>query len=417
MNAPQIPDPPSPGHGGALAENVVYFARALRAAGLKVGPRDALDAVAALEAAGIGDRDDFYWVLHAVFVSRHEDHGVFDQAFRLFWRKRQLLEKMMQMLMPIAPAGEQDKSAKMAKRVSDALLPEQKQRPEDSRPKPKLEIDMRMTISEREILQGKDFADMSAGEIAEAKRRIADLVLPDDSVLTRRHRPMARGRLIDMRRTLRGSLRGAGGMIDLERRDRRKVQPPIVALCDISGSMSDYSQILLHFLHALTERRGRVSSFVFGTRLTNITRALKRRDPEDALEACARDVRDWSGGTRIGDSLHLFNRLWSRRVLGQGAVVLLFTDGLEREGIEHLDFEMDRLHRSCRRLVWLNPLLRFDGFEARAAGIKTMLRHVDEFRPAHNLSSMAALCQALDAGRSRARDPKSWLRSPRPEAA
>ncbi|MEO1198035.1 MAG: VWA domain-containing protein [Pseudomonadota bacterium] len=411
MNAPSLPEPAESGQGGALAENVVYFARALRAAGLKIGPRDALDAVKALTAAGIGDRDDFYWVLHAVFVQRREDHEIFDQAFRLFWRKRQLLEKMMQMLMPVAPANDQSKAPKMSKRVSDALLPEQTKPPEAARPKPELELDMRATTSDQEILQGKDFADMSAAEIAEAKRRIADLVLPDDRILTRRYRPSVRGRLIDMRRTLRGSLRGAGGIIDLERRARRRVHPPIVALVDISGSMSDYTQILLHFLHALTEQRGRVSSFVFGTRLTNITRALRRRDPEDALEVCGADVRDWAGGTRIGESLHAFNRQWSRRVLGQGAVVLLFTDGLERDEIDMLDFEIDRLHRSCRRLIWLNPLLRFDGFAAKAQGIRTMLKHVDDFRPVHNLSSMGDLCAALDVSQSRTsvRDPKRWL--------
>ena len=161
--------------------------------------------------------------------------------------------------------------------------------------------------------------------------------------------------------------------------------PPIVALLDISGSMSQYTRVFLHFLHALTDVRKRVSTFLFGTRLTNVTRALKARDPDEALAACSASVADWSGGTRIAASLHAFNKLWGRRVLGEGAIVLLITDGLERDGDETLAFEIDRLHRSCRRLIWLNPLLRFDRFEAKARGIRTMLPHVDEFRAIHNL--------------------------------
>jgi uncharacterized protein with von Willebrand factor type A (vWA) domain len=173
--------------------------------------------------------------------------------------------------------------------------------------------------------------------------------------------------------------------------------------------MSQYSRIFLHFLHDLTDARKRVSTFLFGTRLTNVTRALRERDPDDALSACSASVPDWSGGTRIASSLHIFNKLWARRVLTQGAIVLLITDGLERDADDTLAFEIDRLHRSCRRLIWLNPLLRFEGFEARARGIKTMLPHVDEFRPIHNLESMAGLVAALRRGGDRAGDPKAWM--------
>jgi uncharacterized protein len=173
--------------------------------------------------------------------------------------------------------------------------------------------------------------------------------------------------------------------------------------------MSQYSRIFLHFLHALTDARKRVSTFLFGTRLTNVTRALRERDPDDALAACSASVPDWSGGTRIASSLRAFNKLWARRVLGQGAIVLLITDGLERDADDTLAFDIARLHRSCRRLVWLNPLLRFEGFEARARGIRTMLPHVDEFRPIHNLESMASLVAALARGGERGGDPKAWM--------
>ena len=174
--------------------------------------------------------------------------------------------------------------------------------------------------------------------------------------------------------------------------------------------MSQYTRLFLHFLHAITDARKRVTTFLFGTRLTNVTRAIRQRDPDEALAACSAHVVDWSGGTRIASSLRDFNKQWSRRVLTQGAVVLLITDGLERDADDTLSFEMDRLHRSCRRLVWLNPLLRFEGFEARAKGVRTMLPHVDELRPIHNLESMTELVRALSGAPAKDYDPKLWLR-------
>ena len=266
-----------------------------------------------------------------------------------------------------------------------------------------------MTVSDREVLQKKDFAQMTSAEIASAKEAMRRLVLPLAEVRTRRLAPHPRGHVIDIRRTLRASMKGGGDFIDLRFIGPKTKAPPIVALLDISGSMSQYSRLFLHFLHALTDTRKRVSTFLFGTRLTNVTRALKERDPDDALAACSACVPDWSGGTRIATSLHAFNKLWARRVLGQGAIVLLITDGLERDADDTLAFDIDRLHRSCRRLVWLNPLLRFEGFEARAHGIRIMLPHVDEFRPIHNLESMGALVAALQPGADKAGDPKAWL--------
>ena len=213
--------------------------------------------------------------------------------------------------------------------------------------------------------------------------------------------------MIDLRRTLRSSMKAGGAVIDLKYLGPKTRQPPIVALLDISGSMSEYTRLFLHFLHAVTDARKRVSVFLFGTRLTNITRALRARDPDDALSRCSALVEDWSGGTRIAPSLHAFNKLWARRVLGQGAIVLLISDGLEREADARLAFEMDRLHRSCRRLIWLNPLLRFGGFEAKAQGIKMMLPHVDEFRPVHNLKSIDTLIEALSGSAPRRLERKS----------
>jgi uncharacterized protein with von Willebrand factor type A (vWA) domain len=394
---------------GRLSDNIVYFARALRTAGLPVGPGAVLDAIAAVEAARIGAREDFYWTLHAVFVKRREHSVLFDQAFKIFWRRRALMEKLIAQMSPIAPGAlkKDEKPRAGALRVAEALAPQPK---EPQPPKEQIELSARLTVSDREVLKAKDFAQMSAQEIARAKRLIAEMRLPDDEVTTRRFAADARGRRIDPRRTFRRSLRGGGATIDLAYRTPATRHPPLVALVDISGSMAEYSRLFLHFLHAIAEKRRRVHSFVFATRLTNISRELTSRDPDDALARAAGRVQDWEGGTRIAHALHDFNRLWSRRVLGQGAVVLLFTDGLEREVTGELTFEMDRLKRSCRRLIWLNPLLRFDAFEARASGIRTMLPHVHDFRPIHSLASMGDLCQALSSERAGAADPRRWLR-------
>ncbi len=395
---------------GRLAENIVYFARALRAAGIPVGPGAVLDALEALKTSGVGTREDFYWTLHAVFVKRHEHSVLFDQAFRIFFRKRGYIDQLMAMMLPQAPAEPQKPQAG-ATRVHEALFSGLDDKMKQER---EVELEARMTVSEREILQRKDFAQMTNAEIAAAKDAMKRLVMPLAEVRTRRLAPHVHGHLIDIRRTLRASMKGGGDFIDLRFIGPKTKPPPLVALLDISGSMSQYSRIFLHFFHALTDARKRVSTFLFGTRLTNVSRALRERDPDDALAACSASVPDWSGGTRIATSLHVFNKLWARRVLTQGAIVLLITDGLERDADDTLAFEIDRLHRSCRRLVWLNPLLCFEGFEARARGIKTMLPHIDEFRPIHNLESMAGLVGALQGGGSfadRSGDPKAWMQN------
>ena len=395
--------------GGRVADNVVYFGRALRKAGLPVGPAAIIEAIRAVEAAGLSRRDDFYWTLNSVFVKKREHRAVFHEAFELFWRRRGLIEKMIAMLSLVAPPrpGEKEKPRPGETRAREALGPEP--RPDDR--KPDIEIDARLTVSSREVLQRKDFAQMSAAEIAEAKRALASLVLPDDRLRARRLKTAHRGR-IDPRRTLRNSLKIGGDIIVPAFRARAEIQPPIVALCDISGSMSQYSRLMLHFLHALSERR-KVHTFVFGTRLTNVTRQLRLKDADEALAGCSDAVQDWSGGTRIASGLRAFNRDWSRRVLGQGATLLLITDGLEREDKAEagadLAVEIDRLHRSCRRLIWLNPLLRYEGFAARARGVRLMLPHVDEFRPVHSLEAIGDLVAALSNGDRRRADPRRWL--------
>ncbi len=396
---------------GRLADNIVYFARTLRKAGMRVGPASVKDAIEAVLAAGIGSRDDFYWTLHAVLVTRHEDHQVFDEAFRLFWKSRELIEKLLAMFSPAAvDKRERQKPRAAENRVSQAMF-EGHRKAEPPREIPEIEVDARFTVSGNEVLRGKDFAQMSAAELSEARREIAALRLPFDLVATRRFRADPRGRKVDPRAMMRSSARTGGELILPKFRSPRQVHPPLVVLADISGSMSQYTRIFLHFLHALTEKRRRVHAFVFGTRLTNITRQMRHRDPDAALADCSAAVKDWSGGTRIGDTLHAFNRQWSRRVLGQGAVVLLITDGLERDEVAGLEAEMERLRKSCRRLIWLNPLLRFDGFEARARGVRAMLPHVDELRPVHNLNALADLCVSLGERARAGVDPLRLLKA------
>jgi hypothetical protein len=310
--------------------------------------------------------------------------------------------------LPQVPGTEPEKPKAGSQRVQEALFSGlNEQLKQEVR---ELDIDMRLTVSDQELLQKKDFAQMSAAEIASAKAAIKRLMLPLDKVKSRRLVPDRRGHIVDMRRTLRASMKGGGAFIDLKYLGPKTKIPPLVALLDISGSMTDYTRVFLHFLHAVTDARKRVHSFLFGTRLTNVTRSLKAKDPDEALAACSAQVIDWSGGTRIATSLHGFNKLWARRVLTQGAIVLLITDGLERDPDDKLAFEIDRLHRSCRRLIWLNPLLRYEGFEAKAKGVQAMLPHVDEFRPVHNLDSLTDLVRSLSAHGSRSQEGQAWLR-------
>ncbi|MEP0453790.1 MAG: VWA domain-containing protein [Roseibium sp.] len=393
-----------------MVDNIVHFARTLRKAGMPAEPSSVVDAVQAVEVAGITNREDLYWTLHAVFVRKREHRVLFDEAFRIYWQSRGLIEKMLAILSPVAPPRANPEKPKAGQtRVSQAFQSAKDRVSEHTRPE--VEVDAKFTVSGKELLQAKDFAQMTVEELETAKQALRSLSLTMDTVRQRRLTPSPRGR-IDPRRTLKASMRAGGDIIDLKFRKPQEKRPPLIALCDISGSMSQYSRLLLHFLHGITEQRRDVHTFLFGTRLTNVTRQLRMKDPDEALEACGAGVEDWSGGTRIATALHEFNRVWSRRVLSGGPTVLLITDGLERDTDEDLEREMDRLHRSCRRLIWLNPLLRFEGFQAKAKGIRAMLPHVDEFRAAHSLNAVEDLVSVLskDGATSFRSDPNWWLK-------
>lgn len=405
-NLPDLELPENP----KLTHNITHFARALRKAGLPIGPGRVIDAVRAVQAAGFTDKRDFYWTLHACFVNRPEHRVVFSQIFRLYWRDPRYMEHMMAMMLPAIRGVQEEKPAQSAeKRAAQALLDGQfpdLPEPEGPEDETKIEVDASQTMSAEERLKTLDFEQMSAEEAVQARRMLARLKLPVKPIASRRAQASLRGRRIDWRRTMRGSMRKGGELHDVALKSPKPRWPNLVVLCDISGSMSQYSRMVLHFLHAVANEKGagwaRVHAFTFGTRLTNITRHLATRDVDQALKAAGAEAQDWEGGTRIGECLHSFNRDWSRRVMGQGAVVLLITDGLDRGDVTALEKEVERLHLSSRRLIWLNPLLRWDGFAPKASGIKAMLPHVDAFRAGHSIATLEQLAEAIsrpdDAG-------------------
>ncbi len=394
---------------GKLSHNIARFARALRAAGLPVGSGRLIDAIKAVEAVGFSERRDFFWCLQACFFSKPEHLATFAQVFRLFWRDPRYLEHMMALMLPSVRGVSEERRAKSAeKRAAEALLdgvmrdaPELEENQESI-----IEIDASQTASNTEKLRNLDFEQMSITEIAQAKKMLERLRLPVRPMISRRTKPDFRGQKPDWNRTMREAMRFGGEIHSLRTKTARIRWPNLVVICDISGSMSQYSRMVLHFLHAISNQKGagwaKVHGFTFGTRLTNITRHLNTKDVDAALAAAGAEAQDWDGGTRIGACIQAFNRDWSRRVLGQGAIVLLITDGLDRGDVEVLQKEMQRLHLSSRRLIWLNPLLRWDGFAPKARGISAMLPHVDSFRAGHSITTLedlaAAITQNNDSG-------------------
>lgn len=378
-----------------IAENIVHFARVLRGAGLSVGPDRVLQAIAAIELVGLQRRDDVHAALSAVMLDRHEQQAIFDAAFAAFWRDPKLLEQMMLLLLPKVSGRGVRETAPRANRLQDALSVT---RPPNAAPQPagkeKLEFEASFTFSDSERLQKADFETMTTAEFEQAKKLAEQIALPIAPVRRRRHEAAPRGGRIDLRATLLKMARSPHTLAPAFTRPRVEL-PPLVVLLDISGSMDRYSRVLLHWVHGLTRRHARVHTLTFGTRLTNITRSLRHRDPDQALQRADAQVQDWKGGTRIASCLSEFNHRWARRLLGGNAAVLLMTDGLDRDEQGRLAEAAAQLRRRAHQIVWLNPLLRFDGFEPRAAGVRALLPHVDRFLPVHNLDSLADLGRAL----------------------
>ena len=379
-----------------IAENIVHFARVLRRAGLPVGPDRVLAAIEAVEVVGLTRRDDVHAALSAVMLGRREQQVLFDAAFAVFWRDPKLLEQLLYLLLPkITGRGEKHRPAR-SNRLAEALSAQREaaQAREEQKAAPdEITFETTFTFSERERLQTADFETMTTAEFDRARKLAEQAPLPVQPVRQRRHARASSG-TIDLSATLRQMARQPLALVPRYTRPN-KVLPPLVVLLDVSGSMDRYARLFLHYAHGLTRRHLRVHTFTFGTRLSNITRCLAHRDPDVALAQAGQQVEDWKGGTRIGACLDDFNRHWARRVLGGNAAVMLVTDGLDRDDGGRLAEAAARLHRLAHEVVWLNPLLRFDGFEPKAAGVRALLPHVDRLLPIHNLASLADLERAL----------------------
>jgi hypothetical protein len=378
--------------GGRIAENILYFARLLRASGLPIGPQKTVLATEAVLAAGVEDAKTLFWTLHSVFVSRRSEAEIFNQAFHLFWRDPGYVQQLMSVMVPNLKREPQRQDA-MARRLAESLMT--KRAAEAAQTRDELKFEATGTFSGAEVLQSKDFEQMSAEELRLARATLRGMGLAMAEMRTRRFRPSRRSERLDTRAMLRAMGRGGPDALRPMWKARTWRKPPLVVLCDISGSMDVYARVFLHFLYAVSNDRDHVHAFLFGTRLTNVTRALRNRDPDAAIAKASRAAPDWAGGTRIGETLAAFNRLWARRVLGQNATVLVITDGLDRSGGDGVEAAARRLRASCRRLVWLNPLMRYDEYAPMAAGARALSKHVSEARACHNLRSIADLTAAL----------------------
>jgi uncharacterized protein len=376
---------------GHLLHNLLLFGRVLRGLGLDVNPGRMMDLVSALDYVEIGNKADFFYAARTLLVHEREDLALFDEAFELFWRKpadgwdvpwQELTRRRRSTKPLITPPALKDESSS----VSDS----------DSASQEALTVvEVTRTYSSREVLRHKDFAQMSAEESEAVKQMMSHLLWKVSERRTRRHRP-GKGHLMDLRRTLRHSLRSEGEIFLWAYREPKSKPRPLVVIADISGSMERYTRLLLHFIYGMKAALSQpVEAFVFSTRLTRITRPLQIRDLDLALKNVGRLVTDWAGGTRIGESLKTFNFEWGRRVLGRGAVVLIISDGWDRGDVELLRREMARLKRNCHRLIWLNPLLGAPDYEPLTRGIQAALPNIDNFLPVHNLASLEDLAMRL----------------------
>ena len=376
-----------------LLHNLLHFTRLLHRLGLDVQAGRAREVAAALAHVDVGRRADFYHTLRSLLIHRADDLAVFDEAFRVFWRR------------PHGDWTEKDLSAMGEKRRSGAPeyeseAPESNAEGEGGERRASYQVE-RMAVlsySDRESLYAKDFEQFREDELAAAERMMADLEWDLGERTSKRWTP-GRGPALDLRRAVRANMRYGGELIDLPERRRKTKRRPLILLCDVSGSMERYSRMLLHFVHALTGggRLGRVESFAFATRLTRITRQLVTRKAEVAVPRLPRTIADFGGGTRIGDALRTFNVEWARRVRGQGPVVLLISDGWDRGEPDRLRTEIARLQRSCHRLIWLNPLLGSPDYVPLTRGMQAALPSIDDFLPVHNLASLEALARHLNS--------------------
>jgi uncharacterized protein len=399
--------------GERLVYRLTEFGRLLWEVGIQVGPRQMLDLVETLDFIDINSKADFYYALKCCLLTRHEQETLFNQMFQYYWEIRDNPNKKdeskgtvrrEERRMRLPPSerkrlAEHLNASDQRKETRSEMRPTERHRGRDAREE---EDDDSGTpqgtaYSAIEQLRKKDFEDYSWEEVQEAKRLMAEMHWNLGLRPTRRKAPAKKGEYPDMRRIVRRNMKYGAELIELTWRKTKRKPRPLVIICDISGSMSLYSRLLLHFIHTVSNGLLNVEAFVFGTRLTRVTRQLKRRDVDDAIRDVSKSVQDWSGGTRIGDALHNFNQKWAKRVLGRGAVVLIISDGWDRGESSTLQIEIDRLQHSCHRLIWLNPLLGSPDYRPLTIGMKTALPFIDNFLPVHNLDSLIDLGNILSS--------------------
>ncbi len=401
--------------GERLLYRLTEFGRILWEVGIDVGPRKMLDLTETLDYVDITNKEDFYNTLKCSLLAKHEQEPVFDQMYLYYWYMRDRQDKKAgdtpgaskrderQMRLPPSELKRLAEHLNSPSEQHKAFRTEMRESERRRRYEEHLQGDddddaadpQGTAYSAIEILRKKDFESFTWDEVQEAKKLMAEMRWHLELRPTRRKRPTRRGSYPDMRRIVRRNLKYGAELLELTWREIKHKPRPLVIICDISGSMSMYSRFLLHFIHTISNGLLNVEAFVFGTRLTRITRQIKRRDVDDAVRDVSKTVQDWSGGTRIGDALHYFNRKWARRVLGRSAVVLVISDGWDRGEASMLEVEMDRLQHSCHRLIWLNPLLGSPDYRPLTIGMKTALPYIDDFLPAHNLDSLISLGNLL----------------------
>src|SRR5437773_327584 len=401
--------------GERLLYRLTEFGRLLWESGINVGPRQMLDLAETLDYIDVTNKEDFYNTLKCSLLARHEQETLFDQLFLYFWYMRDRQGKKVDN--PKGAAKRDERQMRLPpserKRLAEHMNANEQQRKDlraemrqSERPRRANErIDKEddeddanpqgTAYSAIEMLRKKDFESFTWEEVQEAKKLMAEMRWHLGQRPTQRKASSRKGSYPDMRRIVRRNLKYGAEILELTWRETKQKPRPLVIICDISGSMSLYSRLLLHFIHTISNGLMNVEAFVFGTRLTRITRQLKRRDVDDAVLDVTKTVQDWSGGTRIGDALHSFNQKWAKRVLGRGAVVLIISDGWDRGDAHVLEAEMDRLQHSCHRLIWLNPLLGSPDYRPLTVGMKTALPYIDNFLPAHNLDSLIHLGNLL----------------------
>lgn len=376
-----------------LLHNLLLFGRLLRRLGLDVNPGRVIDLLQALDYVPLGHKRDFYYTARSLLVHRKEDLALFDQAFELFWRKRGDYMELSLADLIAGPPPPAPKPLVVPPGVAQEVPTEELANSEP----PQTIIELTRTYSNQELLRHKNFSQLTYEELQQVKELMAQLVWEMGQRQTRRFRP-GQGQQLDLRRLLRANLRYGSEILAWPRRKAKTKPRPIIIIADISGSMEQYTRLLLQFIYSLAEGLTQpVEAFVFSTRLTRVTRQLSGRDIDQALADVSHIVHDWAGGTRIGESLKNFNFQWGRRVLGRGAIVLIISDGWDRGDPALLSQEMARLQRTCHRLIWLNPLLGSTSYEPLTRGIQAALPHIDDFLPVHNLASLEDLATHLAA--------------------